>query len=72
MVNEVLEGEHALKKELKQLEKENELLRFKLNNVSHTHLTMLMSLPPSLLHVMRKREVNVHMHTVGTGTLHHV
>lgn len=45
MVNEVLGGEEALKKKLKQLEKENEVLRSKLSNVSHTHLTMLTSLP---------------------------
>ena len=43
MVNEVLGGEDALKKKLKQLEKENEVLRSKLSNVSHTHLTNLPS-----------------------------
>ena len=47
MVNEVLGGEDALKKKLKQLEKENEVLRSKLSNVSHANLTRLTSPPPS-------------------------
>lgn len=43
IVNEVLGGEEALQKKLKQLEKENEVLRCKLSSVSHTHLTRLFS-----------------------------